>query len=932
MKPGCLLLLAIFFCCSFSLRAQSPEILQALENLKQKVQVGAYAEVLQASSNIRQMAEKEFGIDSPNYGLIIVLVAQAQTEMNLYEQALDNYEAGLKLIQKAPPEYKSFIGVIYSGMGRLYHQNSEYSKAEVQLLKAESELLRTVGPDDLNYTNAINDLGNLYKDKGDFQKSEDFLSKAADIRLRIVGKEHYLYGVSLNNLASLYEQMGNYNRAAENYEKAIAIWRNSLGDNHPLLGNALNNYAGLCGKFGQYENAEKWYLQALDICKATYGVQHDKYAITLGNLGNINFLKGDLVKAEEYTRAAMALRKELLGERHLEYAYSLNNLGIIKIHQHKNEEAEKLLLQALSLFKNLLGSNHKNVASCAKNLGIVYVQKRDVAKASQYFDASLVVQLNRIDYLFPSLSEQERLLFYRTVLDDFDFYNFFSIQNYQARPSLVESVFNYNLSTKALLLNSTNKIRNRIINSGNKELIDLYEQWKLKRDLLAKAWQMTMDEKTKNGIQEEQLEIEVNGIEKKLAKLSETFATQSDRIRYTWKDVQKKLKPGEAGVQIIRFHKYHDNQFLDSVEYVALIVKPQSRVPELVKIGEGHQLEGRGLRFYRNAVKSQLEDTISYTLFWSPLKTHLKDTKKVFFTPDGVYNQINLNTLRSPATKQFLIDELELQQVSNLKDIIPPKKESRLKNAKIIAFPNYQEVPASEKESEKRVPHQLLQRDFNGMQITDLPATRVEMMSVSDILKKSGIEVQSLTGVDANESALKKLEASTILHIATHGFFLKDEELAGQQKAGLIGMQIDKIVDNPLLRSGLLLAGAQRSISGNFSASGEDGILTAYEMMNLDLEQTQLVVLSACETGLGEVQAGEGVYGFQRALISAGAKAVMMSLWKVDDAVTRELMEAFYKLWMSGLPLRNAFHEAQLQVRAKHTDSYFWGAFVLIGG
>jgi CHAT domain-containing protein len=199
------------------------------------------------------------------------------------------------------------------------------------------------------------------------------------------------------------------------------------------------------------------------------------------------------------------------------------------------------------------------------------------------------------------------------------------------------------------------------------------------------------------------------------------------------------------------------------------------------------------------------------------------------------------------------------------------------------------------------------------------------------VLEARGIISTVLTGKDASEASLKQTMSPSILHIATHGFFLKDVDISGKLTADYIGVNADKLKENPLLRSGILLAGAQRSVSGGSRDSENDGILTAYEMMNLNLDDTQLIVLSACETGLGEVQAGEGVYGFQRALIIAGAGSVMMSLWKVDDAVTRELMIKFYQLWMDGSTVRDAFRKAQQKIREAHPDPYYWGAFVLVG-
>ena len=167
------------------------------------------------------------------------------------------------------------------------------------------------------------------------------------------------------------------------------------------------------------------------------------------------------------------------------------------------------------------------------------------------------------------------------------------------------------------------------------------------------------------------------------------------------------------------------------------------------------------------------------------------------------------------------------------------------------------------------------------------------------------------------------------MHIATHGYFLADTDLQG---GDAMGIDAENARNNPLLRSGLILAGIQTQNNNTEDLQGNDnGILTAYEAMNLSLEGTDLIILSACETGLGDVRAGEGVYGLQRAFLVAGANALIMSLWKVDDAATQQLMTNFYTNWSKTGNKQKSFKQAQLQLMAKYKDPYYWGAFVMMG-
>ena len=214
--------------------------------------------------------------------------------------------------------------------------------------------------------------------------------------------------------------------------------------------------------------------------------------------------------------------------------------------------------------------------------------------------------------------------------------------------------------------------------------------------------------------------------------------------------------------------------------------------------------------------------------------------------------------------------------------------------------------------------------------MADLPGTKEEVISIEQILKKNQWSVTSNLYKEASEEKLKGISSPDILHIATHGFFIPEKE---NETTIVYSKDISLASDNPLTRSGLLLAGVEKNIKGNLinQPDEEDGILTALEVMNLNLDHTDLVVLSACETGSGEIRNGEGVYGLQRAFLVSGANNLIMSLWKVNDEATQELMIGFYTQWLSSNDKSRALHQAQLELKKKYGSPFYWGAFVLIG-
>jgi CHAT domain-containing protein/tetratricopeptide (TPR) repeat protein len=915
--------------------AQSDELISNVQKILQLYQQGSYSEVLKVSEKALGLAQTEFGQQDPMYAMVLAVVALSQHEMGDVEKAEANYSKSLSVLKKNnSAEFKVFIGTIHAGLARIESGKGNYDKSEKLLLESANILEKSVGVNDVNYSNTINDLGNLYKERGDYGKSESFLKQAADIRKKVLGDKHAIYGVSLNNLGSLYEQMGDYEKAATYYEDAITIWRGSFGNEHPLIANGTNNLAGLFVKYGGYEQAIKIYTVALSICEKVYGPKHEKYITTLTNMGNVYRQMRNFDDAEKCLVKSLALRKEVLGENHIDYMFSVNNLGLVKMDRGLYDESEKLLLQALNLARNIVGPKHKLTSICTNNVGMMYLKRGNVNKAANYLKQSISISLDRIDNVFPALNDKDKTYFYSTIQKDFEFFNYFASTSHQKIPAIIGDMYNYTIATKALLLNTSNKIKKRILSSGDADLIRLYQEWRIKKNRLAQVWQMSNVEKVKANINEGALETEVNTLEKKLSSSSELFASSNDKTKYSWKDVQKALKAGEAVIEIIRFRQFNF-EFTDTVSYAAIIVSQGSPEPEMVLLKEGNFLETRAITVYKNSIKNTILDTRSYDYFWKPIAAKLNGVKKVFISPDGVYNEINLNSLYNTASKKYLIEETEIQQVTNTKDIMALPKRSAIRNAIMIGFPDYKTHPIDRFQPSTTEDTQPLsdsvKRTFSNTVISALPGTLTEVNAIAEIFKAKQIETQTVTGVRANEAFLKKIESPSVLHIATHGFFLAD--LPGENEEGrgsFLGFEALRVEDNPLLRSGILLAGAEKTFAGE-KASAEDGVLSAYEAMTMNLDATQLVVLSACETGLGEVRNGEGVYGFQRALIIAGAEAVVMSLWKVNDEVTKELMTEFYSLWVEDRTKRQAFLLAQNKIREKHPEPYYWAPFIMIG-
>ena len=604
--------------------------------------------------------------------------------------------------------------------------------------------------------------------------------------------------------------------------------------------------------------------------------------------------------------------------------------------------------------RRLFKGDHPDLATSINNMAGFYHDKGDYAEAEPFFIEALKVYLNVLTNYFPSLSESEKEKFWNTMKHSFEAFNSFALNRSKDNPSITVHLYNNLLFTKAMLLSSTMRVKNTILNSGDKELIRKYEDWLWQRNNLVKYYSMSKDELKKKNINLDSLEKSANEREKELSKLSNDFAKLTQKKEYKWQDVQKSLKQGEAAIEIIRYRYQDGKRWTDAVHYSALIIKPDSKYPELVTIENGNDLEGKYIELYRNQINKQrkasydpdkIESDLKelYKQYWQPIAEKLDGIKTIYLSLDGVYNQFNLNTLVNPKTNQYILDELKIVQLTSTRDLIGKEKTlaAQPKSKKTAALFGDPKYDLDTQEYIQIASSYNLTREYYNIKSTlseaeretimPLPGTRVEIEKISGELGKKKWEVKKYLGIEALEEAIKTVKSPTVLHIATHGKFLRDVEINREERV-LGGMEKQRISENPLLKSFLFFAGSENTLfNKETNRNTDDGLLTAYEAQNLYLEGTDLVVLSACETGLGEVKNGEGVYGLQRAFIQAGAKSLIMSLWTVNDRTTQELMVDFYRQWLSGKSKREAFTTAQQNLKSKYPGYYFWGAFVLIG-
>jgi CHAT domain-containing protein/tetratricopeptide (TPR) repeat protein len=805
------------------------------------------------------------------------------------------------------------------------------------------------------YLRTLSNIGLVSLTRGRTQEADSFIVKSLSLSEKMFGKKSAAYIANRNNYGKLVQSIGNYNQAEREFDEALSLADAVFGESmqkaiilnnkamlfqtigryeeaSALMQNAIQTSSSKGGgkkiffrgfdnrKFrinlayiyqlsGKYIEAEKIFVELKKEYEAKGTAKNADYAGLINQMGILYIQMGKPEKVEELLKKSKEIYKARYTEDNVYYAKVTNDLGNFYRMRARYEDAEKQLNKALNIHETLLGSKHPDYVRTQENLAILYWKTGKLEQAYMMYRDVMDKTIEFINLYFPPMSEAEKTSFWDVTAPRFQRFYSFALEANTTMNYVAQDFYDYQMATKALLLNSTSKVKASILKSGNETLIKDYLSWLDQKEQLARLYSLSKEELKQQQINLPELERAANATEKLLSEKSAEFSQGYSTQKTSYKQILGLLNDNEAVVDIIRVRGFVQD-FTNESKYVALVLKKGSEIPKLVVMENGADLEKKYAKFYRNAVQQKVTDDYSYEQYWSKIENEITGKKLIYISPDGVYNQMNLNTLKRP-DQDYVLNRYDLVIIGNSKDLLALKARKTVvpkKNAFLLGFPDYgtTEVPA-------------------------LPGTKVEIEGISKLLKTSGYQVNQVMARDATEKNIKALKSPTLVHIATHGYFLQD---AGEGEGSVFGVNAESASRNPLLRSGLVLAGAGKSITGTGGSdisSNDNGILTAYEAMNLNLEGTNLVILSACETGLGDIKSGEGVYGLQRAFQVAGADALIMSLWKVDDAATQMLMTNFYNSWIKLGNKQKAFKQAQLQLMAKYKEPYYWGAFVMMG-
>ena len=872
---------------------EHPFTARSLQNLGSiYTQMGQYTNAEPLLLRGLAINEKVTGSNSVATGISVAGLGNLYRDMGDYGKAKSCFERSLAICEETSgPEHPNTatalnnLAVIDISMG-------DYANAEPLLQRVLSISEKLLGPEHPNTGRTLSALGALYLYMGDYAKSESFYQRALAVLEKNPGPDHPDTAITLGGLGMLYMNMGDYGKAAPMFERALKIQEKTLGPNHPAVAIILGKLAGLYEKTGDFARADLLEQQVLSIDQKSLGPEHPQTAIGLLNLGALYEKMGDYSKAESYDKQALAIQEKVLGAEHPELAASLNNLSSVYSKTGDFAKAEPLLRRAVEIDEKVLGPDNPATANSLANLATLYFDLQKTNEALQYADKAEQSRLGMLDNILSFTSEQQRLDYEAQI----DPYVLFASLNDGPRMALAI------LRHKGVVLDSLLEDRVVAQASQNPEDRTLIEQLgpakKQLTELLMTAPADLKPETLKNLAESrEQLSRQVEQLEGALARNVAGFGHARRALTVTFEQVQKAIPPQAVLLEFIFYDHYLGHQQWEK-RYGAVILAANGE-PKWVCLGAATNIT-RNVLACQQAVRdperneeAKLSAALHqlYKQAWEPLEAFFPPgTKTVIISPDASLNFVSFATLLS-ADDRFLAEKYSIRYVASGRDLLREPAKSSSREMVVFAAPDYmaggQTNPAE-----------------NELRLAPLPYFATNAAALEAQAKAWNWPVQVYSGAGATETQVRALHSPRILHFATHGFFLP-ETIKGPDRLSLLGFTFESKetrtrvrLQNPMYRSGVALAGAQVTLDawlhGEIPPTDTDGILTAEEVGGLDLRGTWLVVLSACDTGIGQPRFGEGVMGLRRGFIQAGAQNLLMTLWPVFDVPSGQLMLNFY--------------------------------------
>ena len=768
---------------------------------------------------------------------------------------------------------------------------------------------------------------------------------------------------SLDNIATLLSKLDSYDTALKISQQVMDIVLQYGGKDHPYYAHSLNSLACRHIEMGNYDEAFPLYQELREIGPNFWGEKQPDYAFFLQNLASLYERTDNDEDALSFYQQALDILGKILGERHPRYAAVLYNLACLNMKMGNHERALSLHKQALEILRETQGENTEEYLRCQIHLVRTSVTTNRLSEALASMEQAVNLFERRTKQLITIAADEQRLLRVQNLKGVIDIFLSIVFHYFSQSHDTIQTTFKRVLRNKAMGAEASSVQRDVVLRGLYPNLEPMLREVANLRMKIAHKFisgadienQATHEQHLfKLKAQRKLLEVRLAGLIPEINLERQLQAVDSHAVALKLSEQIEK----SALVEFFRFDVFDFQAIWSDVlqaeqsrylAFVLLAEEPEN--VQMIDLGKAEPID-RAIAKFRASIVGETQarefETVPMKhitsngralreVVFDPLLEAIGDRKRLFIAPDGDLSKLPFEVLPTEDDRR-LIDDYQISYLSTGRDILRfgSKSSGQPTDPIVAADPDFDLSSIGATVPEKTTsPPGRQSRDINSREINFSRLTYTETEG-KQIAAQLGVKPW-LKG-EVLESKLKAIRSPRILHLATHGFFLPDQKRdLNEEKFGFsIGDRMGRLsgigMENPLLRSGLALAGANTWLkNGSLPPDAEDGILTAEDVSGLDLLDTELVVLSACKTGLGEVQTGEGVFGLRRAFVLAGAKTLVMSLWKVPDRQTQELMVDFYRRVLEGQPRAEALRQAQLSMKTKYPNPYYWGAFICQG-
>ena len=824
----------------------------------------------------------------------------------------------------------------------------DYPTSESLFLKSLKILQKTIGEDHVDYAKTMGNLAGLYYEMGKYSGAIKSYRFIINKKTKAFGKDNPSTILSVSNLAKCYKESGNFSQAKKLFKQVLKN-RRSFSENPLEIAATLEDLAGVFHHYNDLDKSEKMFSECIDITRKKLGEKHPDLANRLDNYALLCKSKNNFHKSKFLLEQSLKIKMNSLGIKHPSYARTLDHLGMIYL-QEQNPLAVSYIRKALKIRQNTLGNFHPSYADSLQNLALFQITQGRPKRAINLLEKVNSINDNIITELFTVSSEREKILLLEKILSSENLFISTIYQYFRNNSNLIKKAFELILRRKGLVTESMKAQRSQFLIQRYPDLSDkLNHLTELQRKISNSFFSNIQDYSKINKKFFEQMIDEKESLENELTALIPEFENYNLIKDTCLKDVIKFLPENSFLVEYVQYHPFIISSKIpkfDFPHYLAFVVSSdESTDLQLIDLGAITEINNKISSFktaiYQNKSdfleKMSLENSAinkeiqNYgvqlrNLIFDPLIPSLLRNYKIIIAPEGEISQIPFDVLPTNEGGYVIDHNHRFSYLTSSREIVLIKSRTlkTTKNSIVIADPNFDlnknhgsDFLISIKNS---VPQKFVGKNMKFKRLKD---ALIEGNYVANKIK-----AKIITGDTAVKKNIKLLESPQILHIATHSFFL---DMKNHKYPSDISSSLN-FHENPLLFYGLALAGANNwNNIDSLPPEAENGLLTALDITGMDLSRTDMVVLSACDTGLGKIQMGEGVFGLRRSLVISGAKTQIISMWKVPDKQTAELMKIFYDELSNRKNIDVALHESMQKVRTKNSNPYYWGAFICQG-